>query len=138
MDEPLNCFTFLLACFCGNETHEEICTRDTTDQPQFACEKKCERTLACGAHTCQLICHNGNCQECELSPSVVNTCPCGQTSLQELLSPDQTRKKCTDPIPVCDKICGKVLQCGAKGPLSRNSSKCYITISDVNGYIFSF
>ena len=37
------------------------------------------------------------------------TCPCGSTPVALLL--DQPRSTCTDPIPVCDGICNKVLGC---------------------------
>lgn len=74
--------------------------------------------LNCGAHRCQQLCHRGQCQPCSRSPSLVKTCPCGQTPLAKLLELGYSeRQSCSDPIPSCGKTCSKPLACGSSGKL---------------------
>uniref|UniRef100_A0A4W4DUR6 Transcriptional repressor NF-X1 n=1 Tax=Electrophorus electricus TaxID=8005 RepID=A0A4W4DUR6_ELEEL len=103
-------------CYCG-VTHREVACgtdRDGFDgSGHFTCHKLCGKMLECGEHRCQQPCHRGQCQACSRSPSLVHTCPCGQTALAKLLelgSPE--RRRCTDPIPSCSKVCSKPLPCG--------------------------
>lgn len=92
----------LLACFCGKKTEQHQCS----GVEAFGCGEICGKSLPCGFHSCQLRCHNGACPPCPMSPEVVVTCPCGATPLTHM------RRHCTDPIPTCDKVCGKYLLCG--------------------------
>lgn len=69
------------------------------------------RSLDCGNHKCDRVCHKGKCRPCKLKPSVITYCPCGKTSLDKLLSDSQPRQSCLDPVPTCDNICNKVLHC---------------------------
>lgn len=71
------------------------------------------RTLLCGNHECDLICHAGDCKTCETLPEVVTHCPCGATPLSEQTK--TTRLSCLDPVPTCEKICNKPLGCGPTG-----------------------
>ncbi|KAG7231187.1 hypothetical protein INR49_012018 [Caranx melampygus] len=74
--------------------------------------------LGCEAHRCQEACHRGPCQPCPRSPSLVKTCPCGQTPLAKLLELGYTeRQSCSDPIPSCGKTCNKPLACGSSEEL---------------------
>lgn len=74
------------------------------------------RMLNCGVHRCQQQCHPGPCRPCPLSPSLVKTCPCGQTPLAKLLELGYSqRENCTDPIPSCGKTCNRPLACGSSG-----------------------
>ena len=73
------------------------------------------RELNCGNHLCELTCHTAPCPPCPLLPSHITTCPCGAMPLSALLSPDQSRTSCLDPVPTCDRPCGKVLPCSTKG-----------------------
>lgn len=62
-------------------------------------------------------CHDkhgrNDCGLCSLSPKKKEYCPCGRTLIAELGK--VTRTSCTDPIPTCKNVCGKVLACGSKG-----------------------
>jgi hypothetical protein len=69
------------------------------------------RLLDCGNHTCNKVCHKGNCAPCKLKPSLITVCPCGKTTLQQFLGQDRQRQSCLDLIPTCEKICGKILPC---------------------------
>ena len=76
------------------------------------------RTLDCGNHFCSKLCHPGPCESCAYLPENVEFCPCKQTRLTNLLSPDERRQSCLDPVPCCDNFCGKKLQCGSPGKIS--------------------
>lgn len=73
------------------------------------------RKLDCGNHTCEQVCHRGNCDTCPLLPSNLTYCPCGAKQLCELS--DETRTSCLDPIPTCGAICNKVLACGPESKI---------------------
>ena len=73
------------------------------------------RNLDCGNHTCEAICHAGDCESCILLPEKVKYCPCKQTMVADLLPIGEERRSCLDPIPCCGNFCGKKLQCGPKG-----------------------
>lgn len=85
--------------------HRTQCFRRT-------CANILDRKYDCGEHSCRKPCHT---QEekpahCPLSPDVIMQCPCGKTKLSEILP--EPRAKCTDPVPSCEKQCGKRLKCG--------------------------
>ncbi|KAF3224708.1 FKBP12-associated protein [Orbilia oligospora] len=70
----------------------------------------CQSTSTEAPDRCEKGCHSTEEEEphCPFSPDVIKFCPCGKTELGE----DRKREKCTDPIPHCDEVCGKVLTCG--------------------------
>ncbi|XP_078712245.1 transcriptional repressor NF-X1 isoform X1 [Lampetra fluviatilis] len=112
---PGNCescpIKLVQVCHCGATKREVPCGGELKE---FSCEKPCNRSLACGNHCCQELCHPGICRLCPLLPGEAGSCPCGQTSLEKLLdlgSPE--RKSCTDPLPTCTNVCGKPLPCGS-------------------------
>lgn len=78
-------------------------------EAKFSCNEKCEHILNCGNHKCSYICHPGECDLCPRSPTVLDSCSCGKTRLLE-----NSRNSCLDPIPTCNQICGKRLNCGPK------------------------
>ncbi|KAL2756278.1 hypothetical protein ACRALDRAFT_2103579 [Sodiomyces alcalophilus JCM 7366] len=125
----------LSTCYCGKARKEIPC--DRRDEPKtsfnygqvqdenseaplplgpfdgnFDCGAVCGRTYDCGHHQCEKTCHpqNKTQSHCPLSPDVVLRCFCGKTPLHELL--DQPRQSCEDPIPHCEKVCGKLMDCG--------------------------
>lgn len=70
-----------------------------------ACQEICGRTLACGQHTCEDICHCGPCASCWRG--VINEdiyCYCGATSLP----PPQP---CGTKPPECHQICTREHAC---------------------------
>ncbi|XP_033761970.1 transcriptional repressor NF-X1-like [Pecten maximus] len=97
-------------CYKGHTSREVICGTKASFQSSFSCNSPCQKTLECGNHTCEEICHEGPCSPCSLSPSAVITCPCGATPLTDLSS--TPRISCLDPIPTCGAICNKTLNCG--------------------------
>ncbi|EKF26023.1 hypothetical protein MOQ_010302 [Trypanosoma cruzi marinkellei] len=90
----------LATCYCRLETRELPCGSSS-----FSCGRVCGKTLRCGVHVCSLICHSGDCPPCDRDPSIILRCPCGSVPLTV------TRKHCSDPIPTCGNVCGRVLDC---------------------------
>ncbi|ELT89371.1 hypothetical protein CAPTEDRAFT_154981 [Capitella teleta] len=110
-------------CFCEQESREVLCGSKDSFVLSFGCESVCNRTLKCGQHKCESICHPGECCTCDLLPEIVTTCPCGKTPLNEI--GDTQRKSCVDPIPTCSAICDKELLCGPSGAPHRCKLPCH-------------
>ncbi|XP_063824766.1 protein shuttle craft [Ostrinia nubilalis] len=103
--------TVTQVCYCPAAKSRSVpCTRETGSQQQWSCGSACARVLACGRHVCTLACHAPPCAPCRLLPRLVLTCPCGKNKLDK-----DSRKSCTDPIPLCGGICAKPLPCGPAG-----------------------
>lgn len=108
---------FEARCFCGRLEEGLQCWqveppgKINVEDGVFSCEIQCPKMLPCGNHMCGNKCHPGACGDCELSPSVVRTCPCGKKNLAELQDAGSERQSCTDPIPTCQQMCGKFFTC---------------------------
>eukprot|EP01119_Soliformovum_irregulare_P021421 TRINITY_DN7128_c0_g1_i1.p1 TRINITY_DN7128_c0_g1~~TRINITY_DN7128_c0_g1_i1.p1 ORF type:complete len:1079 (-),score=167.14 TRINITY_DN7128_c0_g1_i1:35-2926(-) len=107
--------TAMVTCYCGKVTEEKSCGYGKLDMTSkspryFSCQKECGHTLSCGHHTCQMKCHSGVCHECPFLPKLITTCPCGKLPITILA--DKPRTSCTDDIPTCANVCGKMLPCG--------------------------
>lgn len=87
-------------------------TNDAWFEGSFSCQNACGRTYDCGAHRCQTSCHpqDEHPAHCPFSSDVVSHCPCGKTPLKDLM--DHPRQSCEEPVPHCERICEKALQCG--------------------------
>ncbi|GAA5991452.1 hypothetical protein JCM11641_005210 [Rhodosporidiobolus odoratus] len=125
-------------CFCGKERREGVCGGSTGMREQrvegctrpllegegedtelgeswtgeYACTSSCDAPYSCGLHSCTSPCHahlSSISLPCPRSPELVSSCPCGKTPL-EVLTGDSSggRTKCTDDVPVCREVCGKV------------------------------
>lgn len=98
-------------CFCKKKVEVITCGEMAlkgevnAEDGAFSCDSTCGKKLSCGNHDCADVCHPGPCGECELMPSMVKTCYCGKSSLQ------QQRQSCLDDIPTCSQNCGKFLPC---------------------------
>ncbi|CAI8001593.1 Transcriptional repressor NF-X1 [Geodia barretti] len=103
-------------CHCGRSHREVVCgeTGEEGEEERYGCSLVCGRELNCGNHLCELSCHPAPCPPCPLLPAHVTACPCGATPLSALLSPDQSRTSCLDPVPTCNRSCGRVLPCSTK------------------------
>ena len=73
------------------------------------------RTLFCGNHRCEEVCHSWVCHPCPLLPENVRVCPCGKVPMSKLLPPGEERTSCLDPVPTCDNTCGRLLPCSTQG-----------------------
>lgn len=110
--------TIQQTCFCGKNTLEVPCRANVSDT--YSCDSICNKTLDCGKHYCQKICHLEPCDPCFLTPERVTMCCCGQTPLTE------KRESCSDPVPICDKICSKRLKCGQPSNPHICKAPCHI------------
>lgn len=103
-------------CYCGKESVTIDCGMSAV------CQNRCNKTLSCGKHFCDRICHIGSCGVCKLSPNLVSRCPCGKNSLDMILL--NPRTSCCDPIPSCYGVCDKVLPCGHKCKAVCHNGSC--------------
>ncbi|VVD04483.1 unnamed protein product [Leptidea sinapis] len=88
-------------CYCpAAKSRSVACTAESSREGQWSCEASCARVLACGAHVCRRECHPPPLKSGE-------------------------RKSCTDPIPLCDNICAKPLECGPDGDKHFCKEKCH-------------
>ncbi|XP_063216921.1 NF-X1-type zinc finger protein NFXL1 [Bacillus rossius redtenbacheri] len=88
--------TSLQACHCGARSEQRLCA-----SPRWSCDKVCGERLGCERHSCERVCHAGECGACPLSGP--RTCPCGKTV---------HRLPCTETVPLCGDTCGRTLLCG--------------------------
>uniref|UniRef100_A0A915IB80 Pre-mRNA-splicing factor SPF27 n=1 Tax=Romanomermis culicivorax TaxID=13658 RepID=A0A915IB80_ROMCU len=85
-------------CVCGSSSKHVRCGTE-----DFKCKKKCEEILNCEVHICTLICHNGQCPNCD--QTVETICHCGKNSRTDPCSFETPKFACGEP-------CGKRLSCG--------------------------
>ena len=107
-------------CHCGKTSQERLCSADSA--VKFSCGEVCGRSLDCGVHQCEAVCHPGQCSPCPLTPDRVTTCPCGRTALLG----EKARTSCTDEIPVCGAVCGKPLSCGPPSAPHSCQARCHL------------
>lgn len=103
------------SCYCGKQRSTIFCGEKVPiGSGMYSCKEPCQKTLDCGIHKCKVdFCHPVSRKyphTCPLAPEAVKTCPCGKSAVSELLLKE--REKCTDPVPTCNKVCGKPLPCG--------------------------
>ncbi|KHN73645.1 Transcriptional repressor NF-X1 -like protein [Toxocara canis] len=114
-------------CYCGADERTVACTALNLQTESYSCGAPCQGVYACGIHKCDLKCHakkaENNCGPCSLSPEKREYCPCGRSKIDQLTA--KPREACTDPIPTCDNVCGKVLPCGNKDKPHRCKQKCH-------------
>lgn len=91
---------------CGSEAVVDTSVSGLSDPRFFSCTQLCGRSLSCGNHKCEEVCHTGPCKPCSFDPAHVRSCPCGATPLKT------PRRTCLDPIPTCDLVCNRFLSCG--------------------------
>lgn len=90
------------------EEETESSEKPKKSEFRFRCGQPCGKQLACGNHKCTLLCgHEGSCSECMRKRTFPIKCACGQTTVKIF----KYRKSCLDPLPTCDKVCGKMLAC---------------------------
>ncbi|XP_077333657.1 NF-X1-type zinc finger protein NFXL1 isoform X1 [Lithobates pipiens] len=92
-------------CLCGKKVAERLCA-----SPTWQCDVVCGKTLPCGNHTCELVCHGGLCGQCPRSGN--RLCPCGKTKYT---------LPCTEDVSTCGDSCDKVLECG----IHKCSQRCH-------------
>lgn len=118
------------SCYCGR--HERTARCGSGKQVQlrghighYSCAEKCDAVYSCGQHRCQKSCHpcSANSQACPFDPNAIQTCPCGNHSVMELLN-GKNRASCTDPVPTCQSTCNKISECGHPCPQQCHLGEC--------------
>lgn len=130
-----------IRCYCGQTSKDKIKCKDVRfpanaayskdDKGQrwigvFMCDKIRKVPYECGEHSfyekCKAPPSISGRLICEFSPKKLKTCPCGKNELTDLSKP---RSKCTDAIPTCGQVCGKMLKCGKhKCPFACHLGDC--------------
>ncbi|KAM1938352.1 hypothetical protein FF1_015962 [Malus domestica] len=91
-------------CHCGKTSLQE--ERQSCLDPIPTCSQLCGKSLPCGMHQCQEVCHTGDCPPCLVE--VTQKCRCGSTSRAvECFKTTMENEKFT-----CDKPCGQKKNCG--------------------------
>ncbi|KAG7653753.1 Zinc finger PHD-finger [Arabidopsis suecica] len=93
-------------CYCGKTRLEEQIRRSCLD-PIPSCSNVCRKLLPCRLHTCNEMCHAGDCPPCLVQ--VNQKCRCGSTSRAVecyITTSSETEKF------VCAKPCGRKKNCG--------------------------
>ncbi|CAL1526969.1 unnamed protein product [Lymnaea stagnalis] len=110
-------------CFCQKITRQVQCGTEEFRMAYFSCEQVCGRTLDCGNHVCEEVCHPCDCAPCSLMPSSLQFCCCGKTPLIDLkVTP---RSSCLDLVPTCGNICNKPMACGLPSKPHLCEKKCH-------------
>jgi transcriptional repressor NF-X1 len=78
---------------------------DLTIEAEHICIRTCGRSLKCGLHDCQQICHRGPCASCPEAIFDEISCDCGRT----VLHPPQP---CGTQPPACQFPCQRRPECG--------------------------
>ncbi|CAH2038409.1 unnamed protein product [Thlaspi arvense] len=93
-------------CYCGKTRLEEQMRRSCLD-PIPSCSNICRKVLPCGLHTCNEVCHAGDCPPCLVQ--VNQKCRCGSTSrtVECYITTSSEMDKF-----VCAKPCGRKKNCG--------------------------
>ncbi|XP_071950341.1 NF-X1-type zinc finger protein NFXL1-like [Antedon mediterranea] len=93
------------SCQCGRSVALKSC-----DALEWQCTRVCGKLLSCGNHTCEEVCHKGDCESCPRADN--RSCPCGKTKYQ---------LPCTEDVPTCGDTCNQLLECG----LHTCTSRCH-------------
>lgn len=92
-------------CPCGKTQLSEISQnpRSSCEDAIPNCKKPCMKPLACG-HSCEQVCHSGDCLPC-LKTVLIN-CRCGRTTSSTICHQG------TEEQPQCARVCRATLNCG--------------------------
>ncbi|OBA19022.1 hypothetical protein METBIDRAFT_75076 [Metschnikowia bicuspidata var. bicuspidata NRRL YB-4993] len=111
VDVPCYCGSHIIPTKCS-QLEPKPCLRDGVSfLGATSCGDITVRYFDCKVHfedlSCQPLAKEE--QHCKFSPDIVKSCYCGKLPTQDL-----HRKICTDPMPECDRQCGKTLDCGCE------------------------
>lgn len=98
-------------CFCGKSQYRLKC--GVVDNG-MSCNMECKKVLNCGKHTCNEICHSGECKECNIK--YPQKCYCGKLIEERLCGTELVDTSVygdDDPRTFsCKEMCGRTLSCG--------------------------
>eukprot|EP01080_Neovahlkampfia_damariscottae_P008764 gene8764-712_t len=118
-------------CFCGKNNFIIRCSEKIDSK---SCGKICGKKLNCGKHFCQSVCHEGDCETCQIK--FEQTCYCGKEKGEKYCSNSIIQKvNGEDRTFSCAKVCGKTLSCGnhkCELPCHPGSChECYFSVSNI-------
>ncbi|KAJ7529325.1 hypothetical protein O6H91_15G044900 [Diphasiastrum complanatum] len=97
------------SCSCGKASFTRRCTEQ--EKGSICCGQPCGRRLQCGRHCCSRICHEDDCDTCEVMLTAKCFCgkmlenlPCGQLDAQGKLDSNKG-------VYSCGGTCGSKLSC---------------------------
>jgi transcriptional repressor NF-X1 len=120
-----------IECFCGKKDFVIRCS-DKIDSK--SCGEICGKKLNCGKHTCDSICHEGDCKPCPITSK--QKCYCGkEEGIKPCLNTVTQKENGEDRTFSCKKVCGKKLKCGnhtCELPCHSGSChSCHYSVSNV-------
>ncbi|EGW34426.1 uncharacterized protein SPAPADRAFT_59858 [Spathaspora passalidarum NRRL Y-27907] len=123
--------TIEMKCYCGDKVLSMKCF----EKDLRLCEDGRIGIGSCGNtkqvfYDCDVHYETVECQpnvsaklKCKFSPDLITTCYCGKTRVDA----GNKRTKCTDPVPECSNVCGKLLPCGCTCRFKCHSGECECT-----------
>ncbi|MQL71057.1 hypothetical protein Taro_003363 [Colocasia esculenta] len=106
---PCKAFAPRRQCPCGKQSIVRRCSDRKTP---LSCGQKCGKTLRCGRHQCDLVCHTGPCDPCQVL--ITASCFCKKKT-EVVLCGEMAIKgdiKEIDGVFSCNSVCGRTLACG--------------------------
>ncbi|KAN0060919.1 FKBP12-associated protein [Thecaphora frezii] len=111
-------------CFCGSHDIPMRCSQTSSRAPSLSavaekgvsCGNVCGKPLDCGVHSCQEVCHSGQCQPCSVKLDA--TCYCGKDSKTMRCGDGHKRTSRLDGkgewigLYQCDSMCDRTFDCG--------------------------
>ncbi|XP_062850075.1 transcriptional repressor NF-X1 isoform X2 [Trichomycterus rosablanca] len=92
------------SCICGRTSKQVRCSQTGA----LRCEQVCGAQLNCAEHSCSEICHQGQCQPCQVR--VQQVCYCGVVHREVACGTDRENFDGSGHFS-CHKPCGKMLEC---------------------------
>uniref|UniRef100_A0A6B2KX83 R3H domain-containing protein n=1 Tax=Arcella intermedia TaxID=1963864 RepID=A0A6B2KX83_9EUKA len=110
-------------CYCGKTVYQKRCGQPDNGE---SCGAQCNKTLNCGRHQCNSICHPSDCSKCD--QKMTQKCYCGRTEevrvcgSEEVI--DMAHKE--ERHFSCGEVCDRVLECGHH----RCQDKCHPSLEE--------
>ncbi|KAL6454679.1 LOW QUALITY PROTEIN: FAP1 FKBP12-associated protein 1 [Candida maltosa Xu316] len=128
-----------MKCYCGGselslKCHEKVLKKCTDANGDSwigigSCGQTQKTYYDCNEHFELRSCQPpiSHVRKCKFSPDVITTCYCGKTKVDV-----KHRTKCTDPVPECNNVCGKLLPCGCRCKFKCHEGECEcISVLDI-------
>lgn len=90
--------TVMAKCYCGRQSSRRKC-----GEP-LVCGDVCGKQLSCGKHQCEMTCHDGDCNPCDVTLNV--SCHCGSVTNEVICSSENNEQF------QCEGKCPRTLDCG--------------------------
>ncbi|XP_035689265.1 LOW QUALITY PROTEIN: transcriptional repressor NF-X1-like [Branchiostoma floridae] len=97
------------SCHCGKTKQSVRCSQGTT----IKCGTPCGKKLNCSVHTCEDICHAGDCQPCAVI--LTQACYCGRVVREVVCGGEEWTGEDVDGDGSsfsCKNVCDRELECG--------------------------